>query len=72
MRMLAPLTEARRSRPAPVHATVWERLVASLQREGADRRPLDASDFEEPFTGLHTREIDEPELFSHLFGRTAA
>lgn len=67
MRMLAPLTEARRSLP-----TVWERLVANLQRDSAVRRPPEASDFEEPFTGLHTREIDEPELFSHLFGRTAA
>ncbi len=47
----------------------WERMVHLLLRDA--RRDPPPEDFEEPFTGLHTREIDEPELFSHLFGGLA-
>lgn len=57
--------------PSEARTNVWERLVASLQRSAVDR-PVEATGFDEPFTGLHTREIDEPELFSHLFGRGEA
>ena len=59
MGLLASPSEARTGRPADVHPSVWERLVASLQRSAVDR-PVEAAGFEEPFTGLHTREIDEP------------
>lgn len=54
----------------------WERMVSLLLREPAPEREAEPmtghADFDEPFTGLHTREIDEPELFSRFFGGLAA
>ncbi len=72
MRMLASFPELRPERDGAgcTWPSGWERMVSLLLREPTREPPPE--DFEEPFTGLHTREIDEPELFSRLFGGLAS
>jgi hypothetical protein len=76
MRMNASFPELRTDRDGAERARPngWERMVHLLLGETAteQERVTGHADFDEPFTGLHTREIDEPELFSRLFGGQAA